>query len=118
MELKDLISRARQRAGYSQRALAAKLDVVPSAVAQWELGLTRPTEDKMPALRALLDIDEAISPAPGAPYAGQLVDDPDELALLRFWRGLNREERAFMLRRLMATPPPPSGTRRSRKGPA
>lgn len=105
MNLGDLISAARKRQKLSQRALAAKLGVNPSAVAQWELGSTRPTVDKMSALRSVLDLREDISLSGSAPYPGEVVDDPDELALLRFWRGLNRDERAFMLKRLISSPP-------------
>ena len=106
MEIGHLIAKARAQKSLSQRKLASLLNVGPSAVAQWELGSTHPTNENMAALRAILEIQVAISDRPTAPYSGQIVDDPDELALLRFWRGLSIGEREFMLRRLMLNPPP------------
>ena len=37
-------------------------------------------------------------PSRGGPLGGQFVDDPDELALLRFWRGLTDAERLLFLK--------------------
>ncbi|ASL39494.1 hypothetical protein CBI36_02860 [Acetobacter oryzifermentans] len=93
MELKDLIRAARKAKGLSQAALADLLHVNKSAVAQWELGSTRPTNESMAALKSVLSIGEQISPVGSAPYAGEIVEDPDELALLRFWRSLSIEKR-------------------------
>nr|WP_294566971.1 helix-turn-helix transcriptional regulator [uncultured Rhodopila sp.] len=42
---------------------------------------------------------------PEPPGAGEFVNDPDELALLAFWRSLNVNERALMLKMLGGQPP-------------
>lgn len=42
MELSERITRWRELRRWSQAALAEKLDISPSAVAQWELGQTTP----------------------------------------------------------------------------
>lgn len=93
MELKDLIRTARKAKGLSQAALADLIGVNKSAVAQWEIGSTNPSNDSMAALRSVLSIEEQVSPIGSAPYAGELVEDPDELALLKFWRSLSSEKK-------------------------
>lgn len=93
MELKDLIRAARKAKGLSQARLAELIGVNKSAVAQWELGSTNPNNDSMAALRGVLSIEEQISPIGSSPYAGELVEDPDELALLKFWRSLSVEKK-------------------------
>lgn len=93
MEIADLIRTARKAAKLSQAKLAEELGVNKSAVAQWELGNTIPTDVNMSALKAVLSIADKIEPSPTAPYGGQIVEDPDELALLRFWRSLTAEKK-------------------------
>lgn len=101
MSLGALIRKARLAKGYTQRSLAKVLGVTHGAIAQWEAEDTRPALDKIAALQFALDLDLAGAASGSEPYAGQLVNDPDELALLGFWRSLNRDERHFMLRMLM-----------------
>lgn len=43
MEISDRIRAARAQKGWGQRRLAQRMKVSPSAVAQWELGMTRPS---------------------------------------------------------------------------
>lgn len=100
MKLGDLIRRARKEHKLSQRALAALIGVHHSAVAQWETHHTGITTENMTSLRRVLGIEAAVEPSPGQPYPGQIIDDPDELALVAFWRSLTRDERAMMLRLL------------------
>ena len=69
-----------------------------SAVAQWELGSTLPKGHNMAAVRRILSIDDNTAAPSGQPFAGQIVDDPDELALLWLWRILDRDERKIVLR--------------------
>ncbi|WP_156474807.1 helix-turn-helix domain-containing protein [Acetobacter cerevisiae] len=97
MELKDLIRAARKEKKLSQAALAELIGVNKSAVAQWEAGYTNPSNDSMDALRSVLSFSEQIAPIGSAPYAGELVDDPDELALIRFWRSLTDEKRRVVI---------------------
>ena len=56
MEISLVIKRARAKAALSQRELAAKLRVSPSAVAQWELATTMPSVAKRVELSRLLHI--------------------------------------------------------------
>lgn len=46
----------RQRRKLSQRAIAKHFDISAASVAEWELGSTRPSREKMPALAALLGV--------------------------------------------------------------
>jgi transcriptional regulator with XRE-family HTH domain len=97
MGIGELIRAKRQENKLSQRALAKLVDVSPGAVAQWELGDTLPTNEHMAVLKTLLDLEAGVTLSPGAPYAGQLVDDLDELAWLYFWRGLDENRRIALL---------------------
>lgn len=93
MEITDLIRMARKEKKLSQAALADLIGVNKSAVAQWETGVTRPTNENMAALRSILSLSEQIAPVGSAPYAGEIIEDPDELALIKFWRSLSHEKR-------------------------
>ena len=44
----------RKRAGLTQKALAAAMDVTDAAVAQWETGAAMPVSAKLPKLAAVL----------------------------------------------------------------
>jgi len=96
MEISDLIRSKRKAARLSQRALADILQLSRSAVAQWEGGDTVPKAENMVILKALLNINDVVEPSPSAPYGGQLVDDPDELAWLNFWRSMTDERRMMV----------------------
>jgi transcriptional regulator with XRE-family HTH domain len=47
MELSERITRWRESRGLSQATVAGKLDLSPSAVAQWELGDTTPSQKNL-----------------------------------------------------------------------
>ena len=96
MDLSDVIRTKRQAAKLSQRKLAAAIGVSPGAVAQWEGGLTRPTFENMQSLADVIGLPLAGPVSPGSPYRGELVEDPDELALLGFWRKLTPDQRRMM----------------------
>lgn len=98
MRIGDLIRTERARLRWTQRALAKQLGVSPGAVAQWETGDTRPTLANAINFCALAAIDASVLFGPGGDYAGQLVEDPDELALITAWRTLPAEDRAGVLR--------------------
>jgi antitoxin CcdA len=53
------IRQARKKAKLSQAELARRLEVTPGAVGQWEAGLTRPGQDKLVALSAVLNLSVA-----------------------------------------------------------
>lgn len=46
----------RTRSGYSQEALAEKVNVSRQAISKWELGLTLPDTDKIVALSKVFDV--------------------------------------------------------------
>lgn len=112
MELNEIIRQARLRKGLTQRALAALIGVNHSAVAQWEKVGGGITDENMATLKSLLDI-EASTPLSGSrPYPGELVEDPDELALLRFWRSLGADEKRVLTKRLFTPPIGPNASTR------
>jgi transcriptional regulator with XRE-family HTH domain len=94
--LSSRLRQARRRKSLTQLDLARALDVSQSAVAQWESGRSFPSEDVLPKLRRVLDID--IPPEedrrrygtrflPGfehrlLPITGQPVRENPELVLL------------------------------------
>ena len=96
MEIGELIKLKRKEQRITQRVLASELGVAHSAVAQWELGVTLPTSANMAALKVILGIGGTVQSSAGSPYEGELVDDPDELAWLNFWRSLTRERKVMV----------------------
>lgn len=100
MELGDLIRVRRNHIGISQRALAIKMGVHASAVAHWENNATRPTYDRLPALRSILGIADDIAPAGTQPLHAKVVQCRAEIALLTLWRGLSDGQRDLFVRLL------------------
>lgn len=93
----------RKKHNLSQAEAAAAIGMARSSLTSIETGHDLPGRETMAAIarffRVPLDYLEngrAASP----PGAAQLVDDPDELALLEFWRSLTVEERGLMLKML------------------
>ena len=82
------------------RDLGRFLDVSHGAVAQWESGATKPTIVNLLDMFMLFGISASELKSAGSPFAGQLVDDAEELALLGVWRRLEPQDRAIMLRLL------------------
>ena len=66
MAIGEIIRAARVRAGFTQRYVAKALDVGPSAVNQWESGLTKPSITKRAQLAVLLKLS-ITDLIPGAP---------------------------------------------------
>lgn len=56
LEIAQSIQKGRARKGYTQRKLAALMDVAPSAVAQWETGAAIPTLANRAGLCRILGI--------------------------------------------------------------
>ena len=104
MEISDIIRASRKRKKLSQRKLAELLGVTYGAVGQWETG-GGIRQEHMHALRIALDISEDFMAPASSPYQGEVVEDPDELALLRFWRGLDSAERRTFAKRLFLRGP-------------
>jgi transcriptional regulator with XRE-family HTH domain len=103
MDIGDLIRQKRKALKLSQVALADLLKVNKSAVAQWELNTTRPTEENMATLRRVLGIEAGPQPSPGAPYRGKLVEDPDLLAWLDFLERIPSAERRILAKHIMGS---------------
>jgi transcriptional regulator with XRE-family HTH domain len=98
VSLPDLIRSGRKRQGLTQVRLAALLGVNKSAVAQWELGQTTPSVEKMSRLRDVLQIDRSSEPTTGLPNGYQFVEDDQKLALLRLFDLMDESERLIAFR--------------------
>ena len=109
MEIGDLIRSERNKKGWSQRALAKALGISGGAVAQWELGTSRPSLARVIDICAVFGISAQSFLSPGSPYYGQIVEDAEELALLTLWRRLAPSERRFMLKLLQNSGLPTNG---------
>lgn len=103
MDIGDLIRQKRKALKLSQAALAELLQVNKSAVAQWELNVTRPTEANMAVLKRILGIEAGPQSSPGAPYRGKLVEDPDLLAWLDFLESVPSAERRILAKHIMGS---------------
>jgi len=104
----DVIRAARKKKKMSQRELAKLINVSPGAVGQWETDQTSPSNENWSAIRAVLSIEDVVAPSATAPYGGQIVEDPDELALLRFWRSLDTDKRRTVVDLLHIGRSPPN----------
>ncbi|WP_161993644.1 helix-turn-helix domain-containing protein [Muricoccus nepalensis] len=100
MELSDLIRSERTKKGWTQRALAKALGLSAGAIAQWELGSTKPSPANLIDLCNLFGLSAASFFAPGAAYHGHIVQDPEEMTLVTHWRRLRPPERDLFLRML------------------
>lgn len=100
MSIGRVIAKRRKALGLSQRALATMLGVSNGAVAQWEIDQTKPDPANRSMLAVILGVDAQSLQTGDAPFEGELVKDTDELALLGFWRSLDRPDRAAMIKLL------------------
>ena len=98
MELRDFLRRERTARGWTLRAVAQALGVNHTAVAQWERGDTKPKLANLVDICNLFGVSIGGFVGPGSAYAGQLVDDPEEIALLAHWRAIPAEQRPLLLR--------------------
>ena len=93
MDIPAFIRSERGRKGWSQRDLAKTIGVTHGLVGQWEAGSTPITPERLLDLCAVFEISPSTLFAEGAPFAGRLIQDPAELALISGWRRLAREKR-------------------------
>ncbi len=102
MDIATIIRDARRKAKMSQRELAAKLRVAPSAVGQWETGATNPSINNRVDLAALLSIpfSDLLPEAAGGSIASQ---DPQTVILVRKFEGLPERVREAILMQVVAT---------------
>lgn len=88
----------------TQAAAAAEIGIARSTLASIEAGHDVPGRETMVAIadffRVSLDHLRSGAPSPGSPRTREVVEDPDELALLDFWRGLSDDQRILFYRML------------------
>lgn len=91
------IAELRDGAGLTQEALASDIGVKRSTIANIETGGDRAGIVSIVALadyfKVPLDWLLCRKPPLGGPAVGKFVDDPDELAWLRFWEDMDEPER-------------------------
>ena len=105
MVVGDFIRQLRNERGVTQRELAKLLGVSHSAVAQWELGETRPGAQRIIDICAAFGLSSQTFFEPGAPYHGQIVDNGDEMAVLSHFRNLDAAGREVFLRIIRSAAP-------------
>lgn len=113
--LGKMIQRLRKARGLTQADAAARIGIGRSTLAGIEAGLAMPGRETQEAIADLFKVPlDHLRRAsePGGPSRGQIIDDPDELALVAFWRGLSDEQRTLVLRMLTV---PPRAQRPSKK---
>lgn len=91
--------------GGTQAEVAAAIGIGRSTLATYESGADVPGRDTLAAIAtyykvSLSDLWPAGGPTSSQPGVPQFVDDPDELALLDFWRTISPPERVLFLRML------------------
>lgn len=98
MDLHHKIRAARTAARLSQREVARLLGVSNSAVAQWELGETKPTYSNLVALAAVTHADAAS--LIGLPSEGN-NEDTELSILISHWQKVPADRRPLILRMIM-----------------
>lgn len=99
------IKSLRKARNLTQEALADFIGWGRSTIASWEKGHDVPGRDALAAMATFfgVSLDFFQSDALGRmPQEGEFVEDSDELALLRFWRGLSDEQKVLVVRLLGA----------------
>jgi transcriptional regulator with XRE-family HTH domain len=97
VDIGKFIREERLKRGWTQLSLAKAVGVTKSAVAQWELGQSRPSPQSLIDVCAVFGISAHSFFAPGSPYHGHMVEDPQETELLGVWRAIPRNLRSFAL---------------------
>ncbi len=115
MMLNIRIRRARNSKGFSQADLARQLNVNRSAVANWECAVRMPSSGRLQQLAIVTEVSfEWLATGRGVPSLrddwipaadAQLVEDPDELRLLRAYRACMPSDRRNLLKVLAAHSP-------------
>jgi transcriptional regulator with XRE-family HTH domain len=104
--LGDRIRALREAKKLKQAAAAEAIGIARSYLSSIETGGDLPGRETLAAIAKFYDVPPGYlySALPSASPGGcEIVDDPDELAFLGFWRILTVEERSIMLRMLRAT---------------
>lgn len=99
------IANLRKDAGLTQEALAAEIGVKRPTIANIETGGDRAGAELVVAIadyfKVPIDWLLGRKPPAGGPIVGQFIDDPDELAWLRFWQDMDESERRAVTGLLM-----------------
>ena len=103
MDLSDKIRSARTRSGMSQCALAQKLGVAPSAVAQWETGNTTPTSHHLHQIAVFTGVDPRQLIGPGSGYD---IEASEVNMLLAAYSKVDVARRQMVMRMLLAAGDP------------
>lgn len=103
MDIAGKIRTARGKTDLSQRDVAKKLKVSPSAVAQWELGDTMPTIAKRVDLAQLLNIPFSELLPEAGKITEMAVKDPQVLAIIAQLQELPLPVREAILMQAAAT---------------
>lgn len=97
-----MLKEMRQRRKETQAQVAEAIGIARSTLATFEAARDVPGRDTLAAIATYYSIgltelwpSGGAARAPGIPH---FVDDPDELALLDFWRDLDDVERGLLLR--------------------
>lgn len=104
LEIGGRIRAARERQGLTQAALAARVGVSRSAVAQWETGRSGQVGSNLAQIAAVLEVGvEHLLLGSGAAAVAEELGwaerfSGDELALLRLYRECSLDDRAALLR--------------------
>lgn len=94
----------RTKLGWTLETLASRMETSTQQVQRLETGQRKLTEGWLLRLSTALGVPPTalLDIPPGGPDAGEFVNDRNEIALLRFWRGLSDDERTLFLKMLGA----------------
>lgn len=102
MNIDKTIREGRRRNKLTQRELAGRLKVAPSAVAQWETGVTTPTIANRVDLARVLKI-QFVDLVPEVNVGDEaIIKDPEILAVVRLLRALPPSVKTAVLMQLTA----------------
>jgi transcriptional regulator with XRE-family HTH domain len=88
----------RRERGLTQDALAERVGVSRSAVAQWETGRTGQLTGNLSRIAGALEVNVEYLMYGADKRAASAVSEGDELALLRLYRECDPEDRQMLLR--------------------
>lgn len=97
MELGDRIRVARIAAGLSQTELAAAVGVTRGLIGAWETFRKKPGRDNLAKISDVLTVDIGYLLEGRPNTSGVVVDDPEELAMLRLFRVCSARQRKNIL---------------------
>lgn len=104
LTLGQLVRELRKRAELTQQELAAEIGIARSTLASIETGSDLPGRETLLALADFFQVPvDQLRSRTGRerrPSEGELVKDPDELALLRYWRGLTDDQKVLVTKLL------------------